>query len=101
MKIIVQRGVGDKPGPDIIDPLLTTELVCRERGRQAIDSSESKVIEQGNCPLLPYMETGKVTQVSLSDTVFIGKVTGYSFTIDMSPFSQSSSVNIKRVRRDE
>ncbi len=101
MKIIVQRGVGDKPGTDIVDPLLVTEPVGKERGRQAIDASESKVIEQGNCPLLPYMETGKVAQVTLSDSTFRGKITGYSFTFDMNPFSQSSSVTIKRLRKDE
>ena len=101
MKIIVQRGIGDKPGIDIVDPLLTTEPIGKERGRQVIDSSESKVLEQGNCPLLPYMEPGKVSQVALTDSTFRGKVMSYSFTIDMAPFSQSSSVSIKRLRKDE
>lgn len=37
--IIVQRTPGDKPGPDITDPLLTAEHAALERGRNEIDAN--------------------------------------------------------------
>jgi hypothetical protein len=41
ISVIVQRQPADKPGPDISDPLINSELVARERGRNAIDADYS------------------------------------------------------------
>ncbi len=37
MQIIVQRGAGDHPGPDIAGELLTTRQAMLARGRQQLD----------------------------------------------------------------
>ena len=39
MIIVVQRGNGLRPGPDIIEPLINTAGPAIERGRVAIDES--------------------------------------------------------------
>ena len=101
MKIKVQRIPADKQGPDIIDPLLTSEVVGVARGTREIDYSASKMVERGNCPLLPFIPTGKFVAISMPGQTLKGKVTQYSFTIDISTdgktFSPSSSVTIERL----
>lgn len=37
--IVVIRGEGDKPGPDIVDPLLATVPAALARGRSEIDAA--------------------------------------------------------------
>jgi len=39
MIVVVQRSPGDKQGPDINDPLITSEPVAVERGRNEIDAN--------------------------------------------------------------
>jgi hypothetical protein len=101
MKIIVQRAPGDKQGDDIVDSVLVTDIVGRARGMREIDASASKIIERGNCPLHGYMETGKLAQLTMAGQVLRGKVTAYSFTIDISAdgreFTPSTSVTIERL----
>jgi len=39
--VIVQRQPANKPGPDITDPLITSENAARERGRNEIDNNST------------------------------------------------------------
>ena len=44
--IVVQRDLGDKPGDDIISPLVTTTPVAIDRGRQVLDSQDFRVSDE-------------------------------------------------------
>jgi hypothetical protein len=41
ISVTVQRAPADKQGPDISDPLITTEPVAVERGRNEIDANST------------------------------------------------------------
>ena len=100
MKIIVTRGAGDRPGPNIVDPLLTSEPAAIARGRREIDHSTAmRSIEQGNCPLLPYIATGSLVHVTEARRSYRGKLTMWATTIDISEdgreFTAMTSVSIE------
>ena len=101
MKVIVERQPGDRPGPDIVEALLTSEPAAIARGRREIDHSVAmRAIENGNCPLLPYMETGKLIAVTTARGSYRGKLTMWATTIDISEdgrdFTATSAVTIER-----
>ncbi len=101
MKIIVSRDPADKQGPDIIDSLLTDEVVGRARGTREIDFNYSnRYLEQGNCPLLPYMPTGSLVNVTESSGSYRGKLSSYSIIIDIdvegATYTASSAIAIER-----
>jgi hypothetical protein len=104
MQIIVQRAPGDKQGPDIVDPLLVSEPVAVARGSREIDhSSTSRSIEQGNCPLMPYLAPGSLVNVTEAGSIYRGKLTAYAVTIDISEdgrdFSATCAITIEREMR--
>lgn len=39
IRVTVKREPGDRPGPDIVDPLIGSEAVAVERGRKEIDTN--------------------------------------------------------------
>jgi|GEM_PF-1323236 len=43
--IIVQRGAGDRPGADIVDPLISAIPVAIQRGRNELDERSSAMTE--------------------------------------------------------
>lgn len=101
MKVIVQRAPGDRPGPDIIDALLTSEPAAIARGRREIDHSTAmRSLENGNCPLLPAMETGSLLHVTTARGSYRGKLTLWATTIDISDdgrdFTATTAVSIER-----
>jgi hypothetical protein len=101
MKVIVQRAPGDRPGPDIIDALLVSEPAAIARGRREIDHSVAmRSIENGNCPLLPAMETGSLISVTGARGSYRGKLTMWATTIDISEdgrdFTATTAVSIER-----
>ena len=101
MKVIVQRAPGDRPGPDIVDSLLTSEPAAIARGRREIDHSTAiRSLENGNCPLLPAMETGSLLHVTTARGSYRGKLTLWATTIDISEdgreFTATTSVSIER-----
>lgn len=101
MKIIVKRGAGDRPGPQIVDAILVSDRVALARGQREIDSSASKMVENGNCPLQGDIEIGSLVQLTMAGQILRGKVTATSITIDISEdgteFNASSSITIKRL----
>jgi hypothetical protein len=101
MKIIVSRQPADCPGPDIVDALLTSEPAAIARGRREIDHSAAmRSVENGNCLLLPYIETGKLINVTEARRSYRGKLTMWATTIDISEdgreFTATTSVSIER-----
>lgn len=99
MKIIVERVPANKWGPDVVDPLLTTEVVGIARGTREIDyHSTNRSMENGNCILLPYMASGSLINVTEATRVYKGKLKKYSVTIDVSGrvYTATSAVEIEK-----
>jgi len=101
MKIIVSRPPADRPGPDIVEALLTSEPAAIARGRREIDHSTAlRSIESGNCPLLPAMATGSLISVTTARGSYRGKLTLWATTIDISEdggdFTATTAVTIER-----
>lgn len=104
MKILVTRQPGSKQGPDIVDPLLTTDQAGVARGTREIDyHGSNRSIERGNCPLLPYIPTGATISVTEQDGAYRGKLTGYALTVDIGEdgrdFSVTTAISIEREMR--
>jgi len=101
MQIRCIRGLGDRKGPDIVDKLLTDQSVGRARCTREINASVSKKIEDANCPLLSFTNTGTHSQVSDGKKIYKGRVTFFSLTIDIeesgAEYFPSSSLRIQRV----
>lgn len=101
MRIIAQRAPADYQGPDIVEALLTSELAGIARGRREINRhcSHRRVV-RGNCPLLPYLATGSLVQVTAASGSYRGKLTAHAITIDISEdgrdFTATSAITIER-----
>lgn len=64
INVQVQRVPADRPGPDISDPLITSENAARERGRNEIDyacSHRQKVSGSGD--LQQFLQPGALVEV--------------------------------------
>jgi len=83
MQIRVIKDSGDKQGPNITDPLLTSDSVGIEAGKWAINDSTSKKIEDGNGPLHSFEDTGQLVQIETKKGIKLGKLTFFSQTIDI------------------
>lgn len=101
MKMTVTRDPGDKQGPDINDPLLSDEIIGLARGTREIDyNCSNRYIEQGNCPMLPYMATGSLVNITETSGSYRGKLKSFSFIIDIDEngktFTANSAITIER-----
>lgn len=99
MKINVERPPADKWGPAVVDSLLVTEPVGVARGTREVDyHSTNRSMENGNCPLLPYMPSGSLINVTEANRTYRGKLKKYSVTIDISGrvYTAISSVEIEK-----
>ena len=101
MKILVTRPPADNQGPDIVDALLTSDQAGISRGRREIDyNGSNRSQERGNCPLLPYMPTGSLINVTEAGGSYRGKLQSYSITIDIGDdgreFTASTAISIER-----
>jgi hypothetical protein len=103
MQITVTRGAGDKPGPDIIDPLLTSEPVAVARGRREIDyHSSSRIKEQAQCPKHGFMSTGSLVLITEAEKQWPGLIRYFSLTLTIDDsgerFTADTGLHIERVR---
>lgn len=61
ISIIVQQGAGDYQGPDISDPLITSEAQALAKGRSAISKAHPRRTQvSGTSVLQPYMAPGSI-----------------------------------------
>jgi hypothetical protein len=83
ISVIAQRAPADSPGPDISDPLLTSEAVAVERGRNEIDRNFSpREIVSGSGPLRSFVRPGALAEVmDFERGPWRGKVTSCSLTV--------------------
>lgn len=63
-EITVIRGLGDRPGPDIVDALLTTDRLKVARGRAEIDEATPVVPVAISQPLTGWIERGTLFEIT-------------------------------------
>ena len=83
--ILVVRGAGDRPGPDISDPLITTPAIAIARGQTEIDRQDThrqEVVVTG--PMLPDIAPGSLVQYGRAGGQLIGKLTAIETTLAVS-----------------
>jgi len=77
----VQRGEGTSQGADIVDPLMSTELVLLERGRAEIDKASGLQKVYLTCKYRGGVRTGQLAEVhdSLQGETYYGKIVGVAY----------------------
>ena len=83
INIIATRDAGDNPGPDIIDPLCTTDEVAVQRGTQFIDKNhKSRIMVTTKGPLRSWMNPGSLIEVTDAELAsFRALLTGISISL--------------------
>ena len=78
----MQRGQADRPGPDIVDPLLSAESAAVERGRIEIDQTEPASNVQIECRLQVSAQLGQLVRVidATLGATWAGKIVGIRHT---------------------
>lgn len=101
ISVIVERAPGDKQGPDISDPLITSTLVAVERGRNEIDDNcSSRETVQSTGPFKGFIRPGSMAEVADSEQqVWRGIVQSCAIVInrDGDSFSVDTNLTIERV----
>ena len=83
--ITVARAPADRQGPDISDPLLTTDLAARERGRVEIDrASTNRAVVSMSGPYRRFVAPGALVDVAGRRERWRGLVRRSSITISRS-----------------
>ena len=101
ISVIVERAPGDKQGPDISDPLITSPLVAVERGRNEIDakcSSREPITSTG--PYNGFIRPGSMNEVADSEQqVWRGMVKSCAVVINRNgdTYTADTNLTIERV----
>lgn len=100
MAVIVSRTPGDKPGPDIVDSILSSDLAQRERGRAEINlHSVDRILESGTLIGTSFIRPGSLVQITSSREVFKSKVTTFAFTVtNEGNYDAFSSIESERIK---
>jgi hypothetical protein len=82
--IFVQRGAGDKRGPDITDPLITELSVALSRGQVEVDKTALSRSVQMSARFRPGLECGQLVQVvdALQGAAWRGKITSIDNAVE-------------------
>jgi hypothetical protein len=103
LQTTVARLPGDKSGPDISDPLLSTKEAQTQRGRGEInEQSSSRVICAGNCPASGSIAPGSIARITDAEYgQYNAVIDSWSLTIDVTGKSHSvtSSITFEREQR--
>ena len=83
VSVLVVRGSGDSYGPEVQDPLITTDEAARERGRNLLDRyAARKANVQLTCPFRSLMRPGVLVEVlDLERPRWRGLLTGQTINI--------------------
>lgn len=99
MQITVQRAPANRQGPDVIDDLLTSDVIGVARGRREIDyhcSDRDKTACQ--CPAHSFIETGYLARITEERSIWNGLVRYWSLTltIDGETYTADTRLTIER-----
>lgn len=101
MDIVCVRGDGNRPGEDIVEPLLSTIEAALSRGRAELDQG-ALADQQELETVLMDLRLGQVIEVDDSTLgIWRGKLTGLSHTVqfdDAGNLSSSSSFTLRKPR---
>lgn len=96
----MQRAPADRPGPDITDPLLTSETAALERGRTEIDANCSdRATVSVSGPHRRWVQAGALVEFHGRRSTWKGIVNRCALTItrDGDNFTATRSLEIERV----
>jgi len=101
ISVIVQRTPADRQGPDISDPLITSEPVAVERGRNEIDyHSSNREFISGNGPLRGFIRPGLLVRVAdMENAPYLAKVTACALVLTRSDTNFEADINLTLERR--
>lgn len=104
MNVEIVRGDGDRPGQEVVNPLLTTLAVCTARGRRECDYyGPPRIIEQCQCPAQDFYRTGQLATVTESSERWVGQTVYWSLTLsledELGVFSCDVGLHLERVRK--
>lgn len=98
VNITVSRSPGDKPGPDIVNPLIATDAVARARGRAEINhNGSSRKVVHGNGPKNTLMLPTFLVEIIKKNVRYRGILTMYSRSYNRSGsnFTIDSAVSVE------
>lgn len=96
---VVKRGLGDRPGDEIIDSALTSDAAIGERGRQEINANDSDRINgSGTVIGTEFLRPGKMTNIDTSQGSYNAKIKSFSLTVGNKPFSITSSIETEAIK---
>lgn len=86
ISVTVQRSPADRQGPDISDPLITSDGVARERGRNEIDAnSTNRELVSGSGPMGDFMRPGRLVEVmDAEQAAWRGRLNKVAYTMQRS-----------------
>ena len=101
MQITVSRSPANRQGPDIIDEMLTSDLVGVARGRREVDyNSTGRVDESCQCPAHDYIPTGSLVRITEAAEQWAGLVRYWSLTLTVDDtgdrFTADTRLSIER-----
>lgn len=97
ISVIVERPPSDRQGPDISDPLITSDAVAVERGRNEIDAacSNREVVSSAG-PLSGYVRPGTLVEVADSERqTWRGMVKSSSIVVSMDGETFTADINLQ------
>lgn len=84
ISVIVKRGLGDRPGPDISDPLITSEQVAVDRGTAEIDkNSTDRAMVPTTGPFIGWIPPCSLVNVTEMEGSWRGVVNRCALTFDI------------------
>ena len=103
ISVIVERPPADKQGPNISNPLITSNIVAIECGRNKIDYSyTNRELVSGTGPEKGWVRQGRIIEVADSEqNVWRGKTINCQIVIDMrkNKFAAATNIEVERVAR--
>ena len=100
IEILVTRGAGDRPGPDISDPLITSVPVALARGSAEINRSMSdRRILSLDLTLMPWTDPGSLVGITSSRGRQVGRLLSMEkeYTVSASDFTAACRMSIEVV----
>ncbi len=92
---IIERPPADKPGPDIVSPILISDQSQIERGRQEINyHSTDRILKTGSVLNTEFIQPGVLVELQDKSGNIRGMVTGFSIEIGFSKQNFNTSVNL-------
>lgn len=90
-----------KPGPDIVDPLLTSIQAIKLRGKNEIDyNSSHRVIHSGTCKTHAWQNPGELVSIQDAESGELkGKLTDFAINISRSG-KEVSNTTFVRIERE-